>query len=125
MNKVKTILFIEDEAELLNTVGNLLRDIGYDVMAVLDAEDALMKIEETSPDLILADIKLPGIDGFAFFKQIKQDKRFASVPFVFLTAYNDLKASRFAKEHGANEYITKPFDFEYLIARIKSLLPLP
>ena len=80
MNTVKTILFIEDEEELLNTIGNLLRDIGYDVIAVLDAEDALMKIEETSPDLFLADIKLPGIDGFAFFKKIKEDQRFASVP---------------------------------------------
>ncbi|HEY6192941.1 MAG TPA: response regulator [Bacteroidota bacterium] len=125
MNKAKTILFIEDEEELLNTIGNLLRDIGYEVMAVLDAEDGLMKIEETTPDLILADIKLPGIDGFAFFKQVKQDKRFAAVPFVFLTAYNDLKAMRFAKENGASEYITKPFDFEYLIARIKDLLPPP
>src|ERR1051326_3810696 len=97
MNKAKTILFIEDEEELLNTIGNLLRDIGYEVMAVLDAEDGLMKIEETTPDLILADIKLPGIDGFAFFKQVKQDKRFAAGPVGFLSALNQPKTKRFAE----------------------------
>lgn len=123
MSEAKTILFIEDEVELLNTLGNLLRDIGYKVIAVLGAEDALSKMEESLPDLIVADIKLPGIDGFAFFKQVQQDNRFSKIPFVFLTAYNDLKAARFAKQHGAAEYITKPFDFEYLIARIKDLLP--
>jgi len=123
MNGSKTILFIEDEEELLNTLGNLLREVGYDVIAVLGAEDALMKMEETTPDLIVADIKLPGIDGFAFFRQVKQDERFSAIPFVFLTAYNDLKAATYAKQHGAAEYITKPFDFEYLIARIKILLP--
>ena len=119
----RTILFIEDEEELLNTLGTLMRETGYDVIAVLDAEDALMKMEESTPDLIVADIRLPGIDGFAFFKKVQQDKRFSAIPFVFLTAYNDLKAAMYAKEQGAAEYITKPFDFEYLIARIKDLLP--
>ncbi len=122
--KGKNILFIEDEEELLNTIGNLLRDTGYDVTAVLDAEDALMKLEELTPQLIIADIKLPGIDGFSFFRQVRADKRFAAVPFVFLTAYNDLKASKYAKQQGAAEYITKPFDFEYLIARVKEFLPV-
>jgi DNA-binding response OmpR family regulator len=122
--KSKNILFVEDEEELLNTIGNLLRDTGYEVIAVLDAEDALMKLEEVTPQLIIADIKLPGIDGFSFFRQVRADKRFASVPFVFLTAYNDLKASKYAKQQGAAEYITKPFDFEYLIARVKDLLPV-
>ena len=123
MNECKTILFIEDEEELLNTLGKVLRDLGYDVIAVLDAEDALMKIEETTPDLIVADIKLPGIDGFDFFKRMRADNRFNAIPFVFLTAYNDLRAAQYAKQQGAAEYITKPFDFEYLIARVKDLLP--
>ena len=123
MNECKTILFIEAEEELLNTLGKVLRDLGYDVIAVLDAEDALMKIEETTPDLIVADIKLPGIDGFDFFKRMRADNRFNAIPFVFLTAYNDLRAAQYAKQQGAAEYITKPFDFEYLIARVKDLLP--
>lgn len=123
MSAKKTILFLEDEEELLTALGNLLRDHGYLVVAAESAELALKQLEEGTPDLIIADIKLPGIDGFDFFKEVRQREGFASVPFVFLTAYNNLAAMSFAKKHGAAEYITKPFDFEYLIARIKQLLP--
>ena len=119
----KTILFIEDEEELLGTVGTLLRETGYNVISVLGAEDALEKLKEGTPDLILADIKLPGIDGFDFFKRVRADESLKRIPFVFLTAYNDLKASVEAKKQGAQEYITKPFDVEFLLARIKQLLP--
>ena len=119
----KTILFLEDEEELLTTVGALLRDQSYNVTAVESAEDALVEMHRKPPDLILADIKLPGIDGFDFFKVVMKDERLRNIPFVFLTAYNDMNASVFAKKHGAAEYITKPFEFEYLIARIRDLVP--
>ena len=124
MSNTKTILFLEDEAELLTALGNLLRDQGYDVLEANSAETALKRLEERVPDLILADIKLPGIDGFDFFNEVRKKEGFGTVPFVFLTAYNNLAASSLARTRGAAEYITKPFDFEYLVARIKQLLPL-
>ena len=122
MNK-KKILFLEDEDELLTTVGGLLREQGYDVVIAVKAEEALQVIEKTTPDMFLVDIKLPGIDGFDFLDRIQRMDRCRNVPFVFLTAYNNLKAMLDAKKQGATEYITKPFDFEYLVTRIRELVP--
>ena len=124
MSETKTILFLEDEPELLAALGNLLRDQGYQVVEAKSGESALKCLEELTPDLILADIKLPGIDGFDFFSEVRKREKLGSVPFVFLTAYNNLAAMSLARTHGATEYITKPFDFEYLVARIKQLLPI-
>ncbi len=123
MKARKTVLFLEDEVQLLTTVGAVLRDNGYSVVESLTAEDALVKLGENTPDLILADIKLPGIDGFDFFNQVRANEAWKGIPFVFLTAFNNLKAAMNAKKQGASEYITKPFDFEYLIARIRELVP--
>ncbi len=122
MTKAKSILFIEDEEELLTSITRLLLDNGYKVDAVVDAERALQLLRHSTPDLILADIKLPGIDGFDFFQQIKKENRFKSVPVIFITAFNNVKAMMYAKEIGVNEYITKPFEFEYLIGRIRAFL---
>ena len=119
----KTIVFLEDELELVTTVSLLLRDQGYDVVGVVNAEDALEFIEKSIPDLFLVDIKLPGIDGFDFFERVRKMESCHGVPFVFLTAYNNLKAMAMAKQDGAAEYITKPFDFEYLVTRIRDLVP--
>jgi DNA-binding response OmpR family regulator len=121
--KQKTILFLEDEAELLNTLGMLLRDQGYNVIDATRGEDALTFIRQSAPDLILADIRLPGMDGFDFFKEVRKIEQCRNVPFVYVTAYNNLKAAVNAKKEGAAEYITKPFDFEYLVARVKALAP--
>jgi len=122
VNRPKTILFLEDEKELLSTVGNLLRDQGYNVESMVSAEEALKFVEKTVPDLMLVDIKLPGIDGFLFFDEVRKKEKLKDTPFVFLTAFNNLQAAMYAKDHGAAEYITKPFDFEYLITRVNDLL---
>lgn len=124
MSSQKVILFLEDEMEYLATLSNLLREQGYAVVETSKAEDAMAEIGRRRPDMILADIKLPGADGFDFFEQVRKNESCRGVPFIFLTAYNSLEAQMYAKRHGAADYITKPFDFEYLIARINQLAPL-
>jgi CheY-like chemotaxis protein len=123
MKLQKTILFLEDEKEFLSTVSSLLRDIGYNVVEVLNAERALEILEKTAPDLIIADIKLPGINGFDFFTQVHRIDKYHKIPFIYLTAFNNLQAAMRAKSDGATDYITKPFELEYLITRIRELLP--
>jgi DNA-binding response OmpR family regulator len=126
MNQKKTILFLEDEREYLATLSSLLRDQGYNVVETSKAGDALSEIAKQRPDMILADIKLgqgERFDGFDFFEQVRKLEQCKNVPFIFLTAYNNLEAQLEAKKHGAADYITKPFDFEYLIARIMQLTP--
>ncbi len=121
--KGKTILFVEDEEELLTTVTTLLRDQGYTVIDRVSAEEGLEVVEKETPDLLLVDIKLPGIDGLEFFREVRKQERLSTKPFVFLTAFNNLKAAMEARKQGATEYITKPFDLEYLITRIRDILP--
>ncbi|MBI5021876.1 MAG: response regulator [Ignavibacteriales bacterium] len=121
--KKKNILFLEDEDELLLTLGALLRDQKYNVLETKSAEDALKILKEYTPDLIIADIKLPGIDGFDFFHAVHQNPSYKKIPFIYLTAFNNLKAAIRAKEEGAADYITKPFDLEYLMVRIRELIP--
>jgi DNA-binding response OmpR family regulator len=123
MTQKKRILFLEDEMQYLATLSSLLRDQGYEVIETSKAEDAMAEIVKQRPDMILADIKLPGADGFDFFEQVRKMESCKGVPFIFLTAYNNLAAEMYAKKHGAADYITKPFDFEYLIARITQLTP--
>lgn len=123
VTKKKTILFLEDEDELLTTLSTLLRDQGYNVLEIVSAEDALKKLNEATPDLIIADIKLPGIDGFDFFDAVRKIEKYRKIPFVYLTAFNNLQAAMRAKAEGAADYITKPFELEYLIVRIRELLP--
>ncbi|MDI6765778.1 MAG: response regulator [Bacteroidota bacterium] len=124
MCKKKTILFLEDELEFLTTLSQLFRDQGYDVIEVTSAETAIKKLSELIPDLILADIKLPGIDGFDFFSQIREIEEYKNIPFIYLTAFNNLQAAMRAKNEGAVDYITKPFELEYLITRVQEILPL-
>ena len=122
MTESATILFIEDEEELRQSISQLLREQDFRVIAVPRAEDALQHLIDYHPDLIIADIKLPGIDGFEFFTQVKAKKEWQDIPVVFLTAFNNVQATAYAKQLGVKEYITKPFDFEYLVARIRTLL---
>jgi DNA-binding response OmpR family regulator len=120
--KKNHIFFIEDEPELLDSMAVYLREQGYQVDAFSNAEQALALLPKSVPDLILADIKLPGIDGFEFFQEIKKDATWAQIPVIFITAFNDLKAMRAAKSIGIADYLTKPFDLDDLITRIENFL---
>ncbi len=125
MGTQKRIVFIEDEKELLDSVSQLLLDNGYGVDCFPDAETALKFLQSSTADLILADIKLPGIDGFDFFVEVKKIPRLQAIPIVFVTAFNNVQAMMYAKKIGVAEYITKPFDFEYLVARVQAHLATP
>ncbi len=124
MKSEKTILFLEDEPELLSSVSRLLREEGYRVIDRRTAEEGLTEIGKKNPDLMLVDIRLPGIDGLEFFRTVKSMEEVREKPFIFLTAFNSLKMAMETRQQGAAEYITKPFDFEYLLARIMELAPL-
>ncbi len=117
------ILLVEDEAELRDTISNLLREQGYGITVCTSAEEALRTTDSSIPDLILIDIKLPGIDGFELFQELRKNPAYGSVPVVFLTAFNSLQAAMAAKQQGAAEYITKPFDLEYLLTVVRGLVP--
>lgn len=103
------IILIEDEANIANLIKFNLERRGENVVVATDAELGLKLIQEQKPDLILLDIMLPGMDGFAACSKIKNDPVLKQIPVFMLTALTQTKDIEKAFECGADDYITKPF----------------
>ena len=116
-----TILVVEDDS----TVRELLKyRLGkhYDVSTATNGEEALDRVEETPPNLIISDIMMPKMDGFALQSALETDKNTRIIPFIFLTARADDEARQQGQRKGVDDYITKPFDMETLLSRVERLL---
>jgi serine phosphatase RsbU (regulator of sigma subunit) len=115
------ILIVEDDS----TVRELLKyrlNKKYDVATAANGEEALEQIEQKTPHLIISDIMMPKMDGFALQKKLQDDKNTRVIPFIFLTARADEPTRRQGARTGVDDYITKPFDMEQLLNRIERLL---
>jgi DNA-binding response OmpR family regulator len=115
----KSILCIEDDHETATLIAEDLADRGYEVRVAHDGQLGLQRLREAAPDLILADINMPVMSGFELLEHLTAGgSELANIPFVFLTALadrdNELKGWRL----GADDYVTKPIDFEVLAALI-------
>jgi|SRR5680860_329743 len=117
-----TILTIEDEAAIREMVGYALRRAGFDAVEAGDADEALLQVAETNPDLILLDWMLPGQSGMDLARRLRRDDRMRDIPIIMLTARVEEDDKILGLEAGADDYITKPFSPRELIARIKALL---
>ena len=113
------MLVVEDDDRIRAALRLALRDEGYLVTEVADAESALSRFRDGSPDLVLVDIMLPGLDGLALCHQIRQR---SDVPIIIVTARDDSHDVVAGLEAGADDYVTKPFVFKELAARIRALL---
>lgn len=117
------ILAVEDEPDLLDTVVEDLEEAAYEVHGVGSAEEALSSIEARRPDLVLCDIRLPGEDGLSLMARVRDsDEDAAAIPFVFLTAFDTQEDIVRGKTLGAEDYITKPVNFDELHATLKARL---
>lgn len=119
---MSVILLIEDNQDVRENLTEMLNLNGFDVMEAENGMHGLDLMEEKLPDLILSDITMPIMNGFEFLIILKEDKRTAEIPFVFVTAMIEKKEIEKAFAAGANDYITKPFDLSELIDKINSLL---
>lgn len=113
------ILLVDDEQNILDIVRFNLEVEGYHVITALDGEEALRKVYETRPDLVLCDIMMPEIDGLEVCRRLKADSRTDQIPIVMLSAKAQPQDKMASIEAGADDFITKPFDFSDLVARIK------
>jgi len=116
------ILAVDDESDLLWALRYALGDEGYEVETVSSATEALAFVEDWRPDLILADVVMPGIDGFELCRRLRRDIRFASIPVIFLTALLDTADRIKGLDEGADDYVSKPFDLGELKARVRAVL---
>ena len=118
----KRILIVDDEEDLRKMLKFRLEAVGYDVTEAMDGQDGLDKARSTKPDLVILDLMLPKIDGYKVCRMLKFDKRYKHIPIIMFTARAQKKDEDMGKEMGADAYITKPFEPEVLLAKIKELL---
>jgi two-component system cell cycle response regulator DivK len=119
---MKKILVAEDNPASSELIREVLSGRGYDVIEACDGREALQKIEETEPDLVLLDIQLPILDGFAVLLQLRQNPRFANLRVVAVTA-NVMKEDREkGLRAGFDAYISKPIDAAALRLQVDQLL---
>ena len=119
---IKKILVVDDEVDLVETVRFPLEMEGFKVLVSYNGEDALSQARKENPDLILLDLMLPKLDGYKVCRLLKFDERYKHIPILMLTAKTQEKDKLLGKETGADEYITKPFDIDELMKKVKSYL---
>lgn len=115
----KTILVVDDDQDTIDILQLYLEHEGYQSVAALDGQEALTRVEECEPDLIILDLMLPLVGGFQVLRHIRTESQ---VPVVILTARLDEESQRTGADLGADDYITKPFSPRELVSRVKSVL---
>lgn len=117
------ILCIEDEPTLRADIADELREAGYEVLVAGDGTSGLRHFFEHRPDLVLCDITMPGMSGFEVLREMRDESgTFADIPFVFVTALADRTDVIEGKARGADDYLTKPVDYDLMLATIKARL---
>src|SRR5689334_20505061 len=99
-----------------------LESQGYEVLSAGDGEEALVRVRDDAPDLVLLDIMMPKLDGIETLKRLKADPSLPFVPVVLLTAKADTKDVVAGLDAGGDDYLTKPFDHASLVARVRAML---
>ncbi len=122
MSDKKRILIIEDEQELVKALQIRLGAAGYDILAAYDGQEGLSKAQKEKPDLIILDLMLPKMDGYKVCGLLKADARYNKIPIIMFTVRAQESDEKLGFEVGADAYITKLFQYEKLLDKIKELL---
>ncbi|MDO8525616.1 MAG: response regulator [Candidatus Omnitrophota bacterium] len=113
---------VDDEPDLVDTTKTLLEMGGYDTLTARTGEECLLKAEKERPDLILLDVLLPGMSGLEVSRRLKNNNATKDIPIIIVTALVGEDTAAKSKERGAKYFISKPFDPEELLAKIKSVV---
>jgi CheY-like chemotaxis protein len=118
----RRLLIVDDSRLILRMIRDFFTPHGYEVLEAEDGESALARLDEALPDVVVADIVMPGMDGWALLERIRRRPGGAALPFVFLTTESELPQRVRGLQAGADDYVTKPFAVEELHARVERLL---
>jgi twitching motility two-component system response regulator PilH len=118
---IQHILVVDDSKTELHFLSEMLGKKGYLVRTAQNGEEAMRRLEEATPDLILMDVVMPGQNGFQLTRSITRDVRFADVPVIMCTSKNQETDKVWGMRQGARDYIVKPVNGEELLSKIKSL----
>ncbi|MEW6067984.1 MAG: response regulator [Nitrospirota bacterium] len=122
MEKKSKILIVEDTLDTVELLRKRLRADGYDTAEAYNGEEGLQKVSEYNPDLIILDVMMPKIDGYDVCKKLKTDESTRYIPILMLTAKTDVESKVKGLDIGADDYLPKPFNYNEISARIRSLL---
>lgn len=123
MSEAPLILCCEDEPQLLRDICDELRAAGYRVQEARDGTELMARLETCTPDLLLCDIMMPGLDGFGVLARLRRDHpHLMHVPLIFLSALSMTDAIIRGKRAGADDYLTKPIDYDLLLSTIEARL---
>jgi adenylate cyclase len=122
MHDPPRILVVDDNEANLDIARMRLESQGYEVVTALDGEEALARVRETAPDLLLLDIMMPKLDGIEVTRRLKGDPSLPFIPIILVTAKADAKDVVAGLDAGGDDYLTKPFDHASLMARVRSML---
>jgi CheY-like chemotaxis protein len=117
------IVFCEDEGRIRKLIRAMLESKPYEIYMAADGIEGLELIERERPDLIFADISMPGYDGIQLADIVKSRLHLAKIPFIFLTAFAQQAEKAEGHLHGASDYLTKPFSVADLVEKIEQFLP--
>lgn len=118
----KKILLVEDEPNVRNFVRVYLEFEGYQVVEASNGIEGLSQVQKEKPDLIVTDIMMPEMDGVQFYKTLRQREDTNKIPVIVLTVKDEFEDIKYAYLIGVDEYVTKPFDPQHLVSKIKEIL---
>jgi twitching motility two-component system response regulator PilH len=117
---IQKILLVDDSKTELHHLSELLGKRGFEVRTAENGEDAMKRLGEETPDLILMDVVMPGQNGFQLTRAITRDPRFSKVPVIMCTSKNQETDKVWGMRQGARDYIVKPVDANELMAKIRA-----
>jgi twitching motility two-component system response regulator PilH len=117
---IKDILLVDDSKTELHYLSELLSKRGYTIRTAENGEEAMRKLGEATPDLILMDVVMPGQNGFQLTRAITRDPRFADVPVIMCTSKNQETDKVWGMRQGARDYIVKPVNADELVSKIRA-----
>ncbi len=122
MSHKATVLIVDDEPFNVDYLEQELEDLNYQIITALNGRDALHKIKSHQPDLVLLDLMMPELDGFAVLSEIKKTDTLRDIPVIIVSAASDSKSVVKGIKQGADDYITKPIDADHLKNKLREYL---
>lgn len=116
------VLVVEDDAALGDVVVTALKDEGLDARLARDGDEAMRLVDSIEPSAIILDLMMPKRDGFSVLRELRADGRIARLPVIVVTAIFGLSERMYATELGAADYVTKPFELDDLVTRVRALV---
>lgn len=122
MSQKAKVLIVDDEPNNVDFLEQALEDSGYQLITATNGQEALDKIKSQQPDLVLLDLAMPIMDGFAVLERVKADSSLRDIPIIIISAEHDSKSVVRGIKQGAEDYLTKPVNAGMLVKKVKEYL---